>query len=166
MVQTMVPPLIMPPVLSSIPSWVAATARVFSTMVTPAFSILLSGKIAERGCYFGQDLVLRVDHRDRDIFFTKVPVEPRAAANELVDLAGNFDTTETSAYDDEAEVPPAAVWIARGLGIFHLLHDVLAKIDGVAHDLKREGVIGHSRNNSEIAFRAAGEDYVVVVQAI
>ena len=48
----------------------------------------------------------------------------------------------------------------------HLTHDVLAKIDGIAHDFEGEGVLRHSRDDSEIAFCAAGKNDVVVVQTI
>jgi hypothetical protein len=104
-------------------------------------------------------------HGDYDVGFTKVVVKAGAAANELVDLAGNLYAAEPGAYDDEVEVPTAAVRIVRGLGLFHLADYMLAKIDGVTHDLKRECVIGHSWNDSQVTFRATGDHYVVVVQA-
>ncbi len=42
---------------------------------------------------------------------------------------------------------------------------MLAKIEGIAHNLEGKGVLGHSRNDSQVAFRPAGDNDVVVMQA-
>jgi hypothetical protein len=62
-------------------------------------------------------------------------------------------------------MPTAEIGISRGFGVFHVMDDVLAKIDGVAHDLEGEGVFAHSGNDSQIAFGATGDHDVVIVQA-
>jgi hypothetical protein len=126
---------------------------------------LLPGEFAQLGCHFGQNLVLGMYERDTDIVFAEIAVEAGAAANELIDFAGDFDTAETGSHDDEAEMPTTEIRISSGFGEFHLMDDVLAKIDGVAHDFEGEGVIAHSGYDSEIAFRAAGNDDMIVVQA-
>jgi len=78
------------------------------------------------------------------IVFPKAPVEARAAPDKFIDFSGDFDAAEARSHDDEAEVPAAALWIQRGLGLFHLTHDVLAKINRIAHDFERERVLDHS----------------------
>jgi hypothetical protein len=42
--------------------------------------------------------------------------------------------------------------------------DLLAKLDSVAHDLEGEGVVAHSGDDAEIAFRSTGDDDMAVVQ--
>lgn len=49
--------------------------------------------------------------------------------------------------------------------MFHLTDDVLAEVDGIAHDLEGEGVLSHAGNDAEVAVRAAGDDHMVVVEA-
>jgi hypothetical protein len=106
-----------------------------------------------------------VDQRDDDIVFPKVPVEARAAADKFIDFSGDLDAAEARSHDDETEVPAPALWIRRGLGLFHLTHDVLAKINRIAHDFERERVLDHSGDNSQVAFGTAGNYYVVVMHA-
>jgi hypothetical protein len=103
--------------------------------------------------------------RDHDIVFPKVPVEARAAPDKFIDFSGDFDAAEARSHDDETEVPAAALWIQRGLGLFHLTHDVLAKINRIAHDFERERVLDHSGDNSQVAFGTASNDHVVVMHA-
>lgn len=124
----------------------------------------LSGKFAEGGSDFRQDLVLGMDHGHDDIFFAEVAVEAGAAANEFVEFAGNFNATETGAHDDEMEIRAATLGIAGGFGLFHLTDDVLAEVDGVAHDLEGESVLGHAGDDAEVAVRATSDGQVIVVQ--
>jgi hypothetical protein len=106
-----------------------------------------------------------VYQRDNDIAFPKVPVEARAAADKFIDFSGDFDAAEARSHDGETEVPAAALWIRRGLGLFHLTHDMLAKINRIAHDLEWERVLDHSGDNSQVAFGTASNDHVVVLHA-
>ena len=62
-------------------------------------------------------------------------------------------------------MPSAEIGISGGFGGFHLADDLLAKLDSVAHDFEGEGVVAHSGDDAEIAFRATGDDNMVVVQA-
>src|SRR5208282_1893226 len=81
------------------------------------------------------------------------------------DFAADLDTAETGAHDDEMEKPAAAFRIVGGFGTFHLTDDMLAEIDGIAHDFEGEGVLGHAGDDAEVAIRTAGDDHMVVVQA-
>src|SRR5271168_5189142 len=83
-----------------------------------------------------------MDHGDDHIFFCEVAVETRAAADELVDFAGDFDAAEACAHNDEAEMAASAFGIAGGFGLFR-----------------------YSGDDGEVAFGAAGDGYVVVVKA-
>ncbi len=123
-----------------------------------------SGEFAKLGRDFGQDLVLGIDQVDNNIFLAEIAVKAGAAANELIDFAGDFYSAEACSHDDEAEMPTAEIGIRGGLGGFHLTNDLLAKLDGVAHDFEGEGVFAHSGNDSKIAFGAAGDRDMVVVQ--
>jgi hypothetical protein len=49
--------------------------------------------------------------------------------------------------------------------LLHLSDDVLAELDGIAHDFEGEGVLGHAWNDAEVALGATGDDEVVVVEA-
>ncbi len=126
---------------------------------------LLPCEFAQLCRYFGQDLALGIDQRDNHIIFAEIAVKAGAAANEFIDFSGYFRTAEARSHDDEAEIPAAAIGITRGLGIFHLMDDMLAKINGIAHNLEGKSVFAHSGDDSQIAFRAAGNHDVVVVQA-
>src|SRR5437016_1100918 len=52
---------------------------------------------------------------------------PRAAANQIVDLAGGLDPAVARADDDEREKPAASLGIGAVLPLFHLFHDVRAQ---------------------------------------
>jgi len=45
-----------------------------------------------------------------------------------------------------------------------LTDDVLAEIDGVAHDFEGESVLGHARDDAEVAVGTASNGQVIVVQ--
>src|SRR5258706_13577612 len=105
-----------------------------------------------------------MDQADDNIFLAEISIKAGAAANELIDFAGDFYAAETRSHDDEAEMPTAEIGISRGFGVFHLMDDVLAKIDDVAHDVEGKGVFAHSGEDSQIAFGATGDHDVVVVQ--
>src|SRR5260370_5429350 len=62
-------------------------------------------------------------------------------------------------------MPTAEIGIPGGLGGFHLTNDLLTKIYCVAHDFEGKGVFAHSGNDSKVAFSAAGDQDVVIVQA-
>src|SRR5260370_3829751 len=123
------------------------------------------GEFEELGCYLGQDLVLGMDQADNNSFLAEISIKAGAAANELIDFAGDFYAAETCSHDDEAKMPTAEIGIRGGLGGFHLTNDLLTKIYCVAHDFEGEGVFAHSGNDSKVAFGAAGAHDVVIVQA-
>jgi hypothetical protein len=129
------------------------------------FFHFLLGERAELGSYFRKDLVLGMDEGDNHILFAKIVVEASAAANQFVDFSGDFDAAEAGANDDKVEIPAAALGIARSFGLFHLTDDVLAEVNGIAHDFECERVFGHAGDDAEVAFRPARKHYVVVVQA-
>ena len=129
------------------------------------FFHLFSGEFAELRCYFGQDLVLGMNQADNHIFLAEILIKARAASYKFIDFASDFHAAEAGTHDDEAEMPTAEIWISSGLGALDLADDLLAKLDSVAHDLEGEGVVGHSGDDTEIAFRATGDDNMVVVQA-
>jgi hypothetical protein len=45
-----------------------------------------------------------------------------------------------------------------------LTDDVLAEVDGVAHNFEGESVLGHAGDDGEVAFGATSDDHVVVVE--
>jgi hypothetical protein len=104
--------------------------------------------------------------RDHDIVFPKAPVEARAAPDKFIDFSGDFDAAEARSHDDETEVPAPAIWIRRRLGLFHLTHNVLAKINRITHDFERERVLGHSGDNSQVAFGTASNYDMVVMHTV
>jgi hypothetical protein len=106
-----------------------------------------------------------MDQADDNIFLVEISVKAGAAADKFIDFAGDFYAAETCPHDDEAEMPSAENGIGGGFGGFHLADDLLAKGDSVAHDFEGEGMIGHSGDDGEIAFRATGDDDMVVLQA-
>ena len=129
------------------------------------FFHLFSGEFAEFGCYFGQDLVLGMNQADNHIFLAEILIKAGAAADKFIDFAGDFHPAEAGTHDDKAEMPSAEIGIRGGFGGFHLADDLLAKLDGVAHDLEGEGVVAHSGDDAEIGLRATGDDDMIVVQA-
>jgi hypothetical protein len=107
-----------------------------------------------------------MNKRDHHVVLVKVMVKAGAAAYQFVDFSGDFHAAETRSNDNEAEVPAPALGIARGLGPFHLIDDVLPQVYGVSHYLEWEGMLGHSRDDAQVTFGAAGDYHVIVVQAI
>jgi hypothetical protein len=103
-----------------------------------------------------------MDQSDADIFFVEIPVEASAAPDELVDFSGNLYAAEACSNDDETQIPPAQLQSAAGLRIFHLADNVLTEIDRVAHDLEREGMFAHARNNAQVALCAARNHNMVI----
>jgi hypothetical protein len=128
------------------------------------FFHFLAGEVAESGSDLGQDLVLRMDHGYDDIFFAEIAVKASAATNKLVQFARHFNPAEAGAHDDEMEKLAASLGIGGCFGVFQLTDDVLPKVDGIAHDLESESVLGHAWNDAEIAVRTTGKDQMVVVQ--
>src|SRR5260370_33745225 len=94
------------------------------------FLHLLLCEFPELRCYFGQDLVLRMDQRDDHIVFAEIVVKAGAAANEFIDFSGYFCAAETRSHDDKAEMPPAEVGISGGFRELRLYGDMLAKDNG------------------------------------
>src|SRR6266478_6516875 len=85
-----------------------------------------------------------MDERDDDIFFAEIAVKTGAAANEFIDFSRDLCAAEARSNDDEAEMPLPSIDVTRGLGIFHLMDDVLAKSNGIAHNLEGKYMLGHS----------------------
>jgi hypothetical protein len=106
-----------------------------------------------------------MNQADNHIFLAEVLIKAGAASDKFIDFAGDFHAAEAGTHDDEAEMPSAEIGISGGFGGFHVADDLLAKLDSVAHDLEGEGVVAHSGDDAEIAFRATGDDNMVVVQA-
>ncbi len=129
------------------------------------FLHLLSGELAERRRHLGQDMVLGMDQGDNNVFLFEVAVKAGAAANQFVDFSSDLNAAETCSHDNEAEVPAQAIGVARCFSLFQLAYDVLAKVNGVAHDLEGKSMLGHARDDTQVAFRAAGDHDVVVMQA-
>src|SRR5258706_4478612 len=71
-----------------------------------------SGEFAKFGRDFGQDLVLGMNQADDNIFLAEISIKAGAAANELIDFAGDFYAAETRSHDDEAEMPTADIVIS------------------------------------------------------
>src|SRR5208283_761962 len=126
----------------------------------------LPGEFRQSGGDFGQDVVLGMNQRDHHVVLAKVMVKARAAANQFVDFSRDFNATEARSHDNEAEMPALALRIAGGLGMFHLTDNVLAQVYGIAHNLEGEGMLGHPRDDAQVAFSAAGNYHVIVVQAV
>jgi hypothetical protein len=106
-----------------------------------------------------------MNHAFNHIFLAEILIKASAASDKFIDFAGDFHAAEAGTHDDEAEMPSAEIGISGGFGGFHLADDLLAKLDSVAHDLEGEGVVAHSGDDAEIAFRATGDDNMIVVQA-
>ena len=71
---------------------------------------------------------------------------------------------EAGTDNDEAEVPTALIGISCSLGMLHLVDDMLAKINRISHDLKAKRMVGHSWDDTQAGFGAAGNHQMVVVQ--
>jgi len=108
---------------------------------------------------------LRVDERDGDIFLPKIVVEAGTAADEFVDFTGNFNSAETGADNNEIQIVAAAIGIRGSFGFLHLKDDMLAEINGVAHDFESKSVFGHAGNDAEVAVGTAGDDDVIEVES-
>src|SRR4029077_15773021 len=106
-----------------------------------------------------------MDQRDDNILLFEVPVKARAAANQLIDFSGDLNAAEACSHDNEAEMSAPPIGIAGSFSLFHLTHDMLSKVNGIAHDLEGERMLGHSGDDTEVAFRSAGDHHVIVVQA-
>jgi hypothetical protein len=102
---------------------------------------------------------------DHDIFFAEIAVKARAAANEFIDFARNFYAAESGSHDDEAEVPATDIGLSGGFSEFHLTDNVLTELNGIANDFESKSVIAHSRDDAQIAFGAAGDNDMVIMQA-
>jgi hypothetical protein len=111
----------------------------------------LTSEFAESRSDFRQDLILTMYHSHDNIFFSEAAVEAGAAANKFIEFAHNNEVDERT----------AALGIASGFGLFHSTDDVLAKVDGVAHDLERESMLGHARDDAEVAVRSTRDNQVV-----
>src|SRR5258708_40279736 len=105
-----------------------------------------------------------MDQDHNNIFLAEIPVKAGAAADQFIYFAGNFYAAEARSHDDEPEMPTAELGIRGGFAGFHLTDDVLAKKDGVAHDLEDEGDVGRPGDKSRSAFGAAGTHSEVVGQ--
>ena len=129
------------------------------------FFHLFPGEFAELGRYFGQDLVLGMNQADHHIFFAEISIKTRATANELIDFTRQFYAAEAGTDNDEAKVPAPTLGVSGSLGMLHLVDDMLAKINGIAHDLEAKRMVGHSGDDSQVALGATRNHNVVIVQA-
>jgi hypothetical protein len=118
-----------------------------------------------RLAHLGQDDVTIVDERDGYFVFLEIPVKAGATAHQFVNFPRDLNSAETSSHDNEAQMPAAPLAVICYLGLFHLAHDVLAQVDGIAHHLETEGMLGHSGGNAEITLRSTGNHDVVVRQS-
>jgi len=62
-------------------------------------------------------------------------------------------------------VPPPALGVGSGFGMLHLLDDMPAKVNGIAHNLEAKRMVGHSGDDSQVALGATRNHNVVIVQA-
>src|SRR5215469_12824204 len=129
------------------------------------FFHLFPGEFAELGRYFGQDLVLGMNQGDHHIFLAEISIKARAAADKFIDFTTDFHTAEARTHDDEAEVPAPTLGVSSSLGMLHLVDDMLAKINGIAHNLEAKRMVGHSGDDSQVALGATRNHNVVIVQA-
>jgi hypothetical protein len=106
-----------------------------------------------------------VDDRDDYILPPKIVVKAGAATNQFIDFTRKLYATEAGTDNDEAEVPTALIGIRSSLGMLHLMDDMLAEINRISHDLKAKRVVGHSWNDTQVAFGAAGNHEMIVMQA-
>src|SRR5262245_49447298 len=130
-----------------------------------SFFHLLSCELTKGRCNFWQNLGLGVDDRDDYVLFAEVVVKAAAAANQLIDFSGKLYTAEAGSDNDEAKMPTPAIGVSSSLGMLHLVDDMLAQIDGIAHDLEAKRVIGHSGDDAQVALGTTRNDDMVVVQA-
>jgi hypothetical protein len=105
-----------------------------------------------------------VDDGDGYILPPKIVVKAGAATNQFIDFTRKFYATEAGTDNDEAEVPTALIGVCSSLRMLHLMDDMLAEIDGISHDLKAKRMVGHSWDDTQVAFRATGNHQMVVVQ--
>jgi hypothetical protein len=106
-----------------------------------------------------------MDDRNNYILPAKVEVKAAAAANQLIDFAGKFHAAEAGTDNDEAQVPAPAIGITSRLGMLHLVDDMLAKVNGIAHNLETKRMVGHSGDDPQVGLGATGNHDVVVMQA-
>src|SRR5262249_33814465 len=99
------------------------------------------------------------------VLLPKVAVEAAAAANQLIDFSGKLYAAEASSDNDEAKVPAPLIRISGGLGMLHLMDYMLAKFNGIPHNLEAKCMVGHSRDNAQVTLGTTGNHDMVVVQA-
>src|SRR6266446_8312584 len=107
-----------------------------------------------------------MDQRDDNILLFEGPVKAGAAANQLIDFSSDFDAAEACSHHNKAQMPALAVRVGRCFGLLHLPHDVLAKINGVAHDLEGKSMLGHPGDNAQVTLRSAGDYDLIIVQTL
>src|SRR5258708_1246798 len=100
-----------------------------------------------------------MDQSHRPVLFSEIWIKARAAPNEFIYFPGSLNTADPRSHHDEIKVPFLPRWVGRSLGLFHLPHDLLAKLDGIAHYLESERMLSHSRDYSQIAFSATCNHY-------
>src|SRR5262249_48602517 len=105
-----------------------------------------------------------MDDGDDYVLLAEVAVEAAAAANQLVDFSGKLYTAEAGTDNDEAEVPTPAIGVTSSLGMLHLMDDMLPQIDGIAHDLEAKRMVGHARDDAQVALGTTSNHDMVVVQ--
>src|SRR5262249_41218246 len=120
------------------------------------FFHLLSCEFAKGWRDFRQNLRLGMDHGDDYVLPAEVVVKAAAAANQLIDFSGKLYTAEPGTNNNEAEVPAPAIGVGSSLGMLHLVNDMLAELDGIAHDLEAKRVVGHSGDDPQVALGTTG----------
>src|SRR5262249_53706944 len=103
--------------------------------------------------------------RDDYVLPPEVAIKAAAAANQLIDFSGKLYTAEAGTDNDEAKVPATAIGVSGSLGMLHLVDDMLAQIDGIAHDLEAKRMVGHSGDDAQVGLGTTGNHDVVVLQA-
>src|SRR5262249_30026731 len=106
-----------------------------------------------------------MDDGDDHVLPAEVAVKAAAAADQLVDFSGKLYTAEAGTDNDEVKVPAPAIGVSSDLGMLHLVDDMLAEIDGIAHDFEAKRMVGHSGDDAQVALGTTGNHHVVVVQA-
>src|SRR5215469_2486422 len=106
-----------------------------------------------------------MNQRDHHIFLAEISIKARAAADKFIDFAAEFHTAEAGTHDDEAKVPAPTLGVRSGLGMLHLLDDMLAKINSITHNLEAKRMVGHSGDDSQVGLGATRNHNVVIVQA-
>src|SRR5215831_10013347 len=106
-----------------------------------------------------------MDQADHHIFLAEISIKARAAADKFIDFTTEFHTAKARPYDNEAKVPPPTLGVSSSFGMLHLLDDMLAKINSIAHNLEAKRMVGHSGDDSQVALGATRNHNAVIVQA-